>query len=97
MNEIIFSRLCYLVANPEEAVLRLSYIASDREDYKELLRHFLTLRGNINNLLLSDQLPDCIDALLNGNEYLIEKLSEVIERDFNKNIGSKNVSVPPAS
>lgn len=89
MNEIVYSRLCYLVSNPEEAVLRLQYIAADRDDYKELLKHFLTLKSNINSLVSHDWLPDYIDAQLNGNEYLIEKLSAAIERDLARNVKAK--------
>lgn len=84
MNEIIFSRLCYLVANPEEAFVRLRYMSEDMKEYISLLVAYTRLRENIKKLLDSEHLPSYLEGTLNANDSYMETLSNIIERDFNK-------------
>lgn len=84
MNEIIFSRLCYLVANPEEAFVRLRYMSEDMKEYISLLIAFTRLRENIKKLLDAEHIPSYLEGTLNANDSYMETLAQVIERDFNK-------------
>ena len=97
MNEIIYSRLCYLVSNPEEALLRLNYIAENQKEYVSLLSAYKGLTGNIEKILAAQALPIGLEATMNANNAYIDILSKAIERDFNKNAGSKDATISSAS
>lgn len=82
MNEIIFSRLCYLVANPEEAVLRLMFIANDDEEGATLVTEFRYALKRIKKILSNEERPSAKD--FDSLQIDIAPLISAIERDFNK-------------
>lgn len=82
MNEIIFSRLCYLVANPEEAVLRLMFIAKDDEESASLVTEFRYALKRIKKILSNEERPSVKD--FDSLHIDIAPLIGAIERDFNK-------------
>lgn len=97
MNEIICSRLCYLISNPEEALIRLRYIAENTKEYVSLISAYKSLVANLGKILEATDMPLGLEAKLNANDAYIKSLSTAIERDFNKNAGSKNAPVSPTS